>query len=260
MSVKESKQRLEIKANGKCATFKVKDENQCKDWRVVMAQRYACLNDGKSKLIASILGTLEESIFKVKTNNDEDGILLVTITMYPSTKDVMIQGNFVQTWINEEWPKLAAIFRRKTTYLDTVWNDNWFDDCDTVLDKSIEVTEENQNILPFSPGVVGPERRKRLLDIAKNTVSKLTLKKDGETKSLMTAIELLEDNVLSLREETTTLKSDTEKLKDRVKQLENLSTKEKRDDLKLIEDRLSKLEKAQPEIKDKKEVVIKKKN
>ena len=75
MSGKESKQLSEIKANGKCATFKVKDENQFKDRRVVMAQGYACLNDGKSKLIASILGTLEEPIFKVKTNNDEEGIL-----------------------------------------------------------------------------------------------------------------------------------------------------------------------------------------
>ena len=79
MSEKESKQLLEIKANGKCATFKVKDENQFKDWRVVMVQRYANLNGGKSKLIAFIFGTLEEPIFKVKTKNDEEGILLVTI-------------------------------------------------------------------------------------------------------------------------------------------------------------------------------------
>ena len=168
----------------------------------------------------------------MKTNNDEEGILLVTITMYPSTKNIMIQGNFVQTWINEEWPKLAAIVRKKTTYLDTVWNDSWFDDRDTVLDKSFEVTEEDPNILPFSPSVVGPERRKRLLVRFKTTVSKLTLKKDEEIKSLITAIELLEDNVLPLREENTTLKTDIEKLKDRVKQLENLSKKEKRDDLK----------------------------
>ena len=127
-----------------------------------MAQRYACLNDDKSKLIALILGTLEEPIFKEKTNNYEEGILLVTITMYPSTKTIMIQGNFVQTWINEEWPKLAAIVGKKITYLDKVWNDNWFDDCDTVLDRSIEVTEGDHNIFPFSPGVVGPERRKGL--------------------------------------------------------------------------------------------------
>ena len=180
--------------------------------------------------------------------------------MYPSTKTIMIQGNFVQTWINEEWPKLAAIVGKKTTYLDTVWNDNWLHDCDTVLDRSIEVTEEDQNILPFSPGVVGRERRKRSLDRAKNTVSKLALKKDEEIKSLITAIELLEDSVLSLREENTTLKSDNEKLKDRVKQLENLSKKEKRDELKLIEEELNKLENAQPEMKDKKEAVIKKKN
>ena len=259
MSEKESKQLLEIKANGKCATFKVEDENQFKDWRVVMAQRYANLNGGKSNLIASILGTLEEPIFKVKTNNDEEGILLVTITMYPSTKNIMIQGNFVQTWINEEWPKLAAIVGKKTTYLDTVWNDNWFDESDTILEKSIEVIEEDQNILPFSPSVVGPERRKKLLDRAKNTVSKLNLKKDEEIKSLISAIELLEDNVLSLKEENTNLKSDIEKLKDRVKQLENLSKKEKRDDLKLIEERLSKLENTQPEKKEKKEAVIKKK-
>ena len=76
--------------------------------------------DGKSKLIASILETLEEPIFRVKTNNDEEGILLVTITMCPSTKTIMIQGNFVQTWINEECPNLAAIVGKKTTYLDTV--------------------------------------------------------------------------------------------------------------------------------------------
>ena len=63
-----------------------------------------------------------------------------------------------------------------------VWNDNWFDDRDTVLDKSIEVIEEDQNILPFSPDVVGLERRKRLLDRAKNTVSKLTLEKDEKLK------------------------------------------------------------------------------
>ena len=88
----------------------------------------------------------------------------------------------------------------------------------------------------------------------------MTLKKDEEIKSSITAIELSEDNVLSLREENTTLKSDTEKLKDSVKQLENLSKKENRDDLKLIEERLSKLEKAQPEMKDKKEAVMKKKN
>ena len=196
----------------------------------------------------------------MKTNNYEEGILLVTITMYPSTKTIMIQGNFVQTWINEEWPKLAAIVGKKITYLDKVWNDNWFDDCDTVLDRSIEVTEGDHNIFPFSPGVVGPERRKRLLDRAKNTASKLTLKKNEEIKSLITAIELLETNVLSLKEENTTLKSDIEKLKDRVKQLENLSKKGKGDDFKLIEERLSKVEKAQPEMKDKKEAVIKKKN
>ena len=134
ISGKESKQFLEIKSNGECATFKVKDENQFKDWRVVMAQQYACLNDGKSKLIASILGTLVEPTFKVKTNNDEEEILLVTITMYPSTINIMIQGSFVQTWMNEEWPKLAAIVAKKTTYLNTVWNDNCFDDCDAVLE------------------------------------------------------------------------------------------------------------------------------
>ena len=92
MSGKESKQLLEIKTNGKCATFKVKNENKFKDWSVVMALRYACLNDGKSKLMGSILGTLEEPIFKVKTNNDEEGILLVTINMYSTTKNIMIQG------------------------------------------------------------------------------------------------------------------------------------------------------------------------
>ena len=87
----------------------------------------------------------------------------------------------------------------------------------------------------------------------------MTLKKDEEIKSLITAIELLEDNVLSLREENITLKPDTEKLKDRIKQLENLSKKEKRDDLKLIEGRLSRLEKVQAEMNDKKEAVIKRK-
>ena len=75
----------------------------------------------------------------------------------------MIQGNFVQTWINEEWPKLAATVGKKTTYLDTVWNDNWFDECDTIPDKSTEVIEKDQDILPFSPSVVGPERRKRFV-------------------------------------------------------------------------------------------------
>ena len=73
--------------------LKLKVKISC-DERLVKAQRYACLNDGKSKLIASILGTLEELTLKVKTNNDEEGILLVTITMYTSTKNIMIQGIF----------------------------------------------------------------------------------------------------------------------------------------------------------------------
>ena len=86
----ELKQLLKIESRGKCACFKTENDSRFEKWKVALAQRYGNLDPGV-KFKAKIEGKIDDPVIKL---NAEDA-QLVTITLYPTTRNITIQGNYI---------------------------------------------------------------------------------------------------------------------------------------------------------------------
>ena len=90
---------MKIKSCGKCACFKTENDSRFQKWKVALAQCYRNLDPGL-KFKAKIEGKIDDPVIKL---ND------VTITLYPTTRNRTIQGNYISEWTKYEFTNLKEL-------------------------------------------------------------------------------------------------------------------------------------------------------
>ena len=100
----ELKQLLKIKSRGNCACFKTENDSRFQKWKVALAQRYENLDPGL-KFKAKIEGKIDDPVIKLNAEEAR----LVTITLYPTTRNITIQGNYISEWTKYEFTNLKEL-------------------------------------------------------------------------------------------------------------------------------------------------------
>ena len=100
----ELKQLLKIKSHGKCACFETENDSRFQKWKIALAQRYGNLDPGL-KFKAKIEGKIDDPVIKLNTEDAQ----LVTITLYPTTRNITIQGNYINEWTKYEFTNLKEL-------------------------------------------------------------------------------------------------------------------------------------------------------
>ena len=198
----ELKQLLKIKCRGKCACFKTENDSRFQKWKVALAQRYGNLDPGL-KFKAKIEGKIDDPVIKL---NAEDA-QLVTITLYPTTRNIMIQGNYISEWTKYEFTNLKELTDSVTQFDEIPWDNEWF------LRNVPEVKAQRKQTKngELTASAVAKEQK---------SASDKVFESEEEMKNLQQAIELLENNCISLKTENKELHKKVDDLTSHISQLE----------------------------------------
>ena len=198
----ELKQLLKIKNSGKCACFKTENDSRFQTWKVALAQRYGNLNPGL-KFKAKIEGKIDDLVIKL---NAEDA-QLVTITLYPTNRSITIQENYMSELPKYEFTNVKELTDCVTEFDDIPWDNEWF--LKNVLEAKAQKKHTKNGEPPAS--TVAKEQ--------KSANDKVRESKE-EIKNLQQAIELLENNCISLMTGNEELHNKVDDLTSRISQLE----------------------------------------
>ena len=198
----ELKQLLKIKSRGKCACFKTENDSRFQKWKVAPAQCYGNPDPGL-KFKVKIEGKIDDPVIKL---NAEDA-QLITITLYPTTRNIMIQGNYISEWTNYEFMNLKELTNGVTQFDEIPWDNEWF--------------------LRNVPEVKAQEKQKKNGELTASAVAKeqksasdKVFEREEEMKNLQQAIELPENNCISLKTENKELHKKVDDLTSCISQLE----------------------------------------
>ena len=101
--------------------LKTENDSRFQKWKVALAQRYGNLDPGL-KFKAKIEGKIDDPVIKL---NAEDA-QLVTITLYPTTRNITIQWNYISEWTKYEFTNLIELTDGVTQFDEIPWNNEWF--------------------------------------------------------------------------------------------------------------------------------------
>ena len=170
-----------MKSDEKFASFHVNDTKRLSLWKVALAQRYSQTNlEEQTENFTADIEEENDPVIKIKSTDKE---LLLTVRIFSSTKNITVQGNYIQKWIDNEWPKLDSKVNGEL-YNNIVWKNDWFEDTrdnDYNHDKSTTVSSNNSNKY-LTTITLAPEKRQKLVEKAKTAVAKMEEKdqKNGE--------------------------------------------------------------------------------
>ena len=155
------------------------------------------------KFKAKIEGKIDDPVIKL---NAEDA-QLVTITLYPTTRNITIQGNYISEWTKYEFTNLKELTDGVTQFDEIPWHNEWF------LRNVPEVKAQKKQTKngELTASAVAKEQK---------SASDKIFESEEEMKHLQQAIELLENNCISLKTENKELHKKVDDLTSRISQLE----------------------------------------
>ena len=74
------------------------------------------------KFKAKIEGKIDDPVIKLNAEDAE----LVTVTLYPTTKNITIQGNYISEWTKYEFTNLKELTDSVTQFDEIPWDNEWF--------------------------------------------------------------------------------------------------------------------------------------
>ena len=203
-----------IKSHGTCGVFEFKSREELGLFIAAIKQRGDKLKDWKKCSVD--IHTENEKELKVKfksTANEKSKDNQITITLYKgeSSKRFMIQCSNVKTWINAEFPLLQRL-ANGVGYDDLQWEETWLTEKSSetsILNKkepSVNQKKEIGTVMNSDTPKVSREKRNMFLKKAGESITRRIDLQSTENENLLKSVELLEHQIIELKEENENLK------------------------------------------------------